>query len=103
MKSLITKGLVIGLLLGFFLYSLPALQAESEVKSKKININTASLAELQKLPRIGEKVAQRIIEYRKEHGKFKKIEELMKIPGIGEKIFNNLKDLITVGDQKKLE
>lgn len=103
MKSLIMKGLVISLSLGFFLYSLPALQAESEAKTKKININTASLAELQKLPRIGEKVAQRIIEYRKEHGKFKKIEELMKIPGIGEKVFNNLKDLITVGDQKKLK
>jgi len=103
MKDLIMKGLVISVLLGFFLYSLPALQADSKAKSKKININTASLAELQKLPRIGEKVAQRIIEYRKEHGKFKKIEELMKVPGIGEKVFNNLKDLIIVGDQKKLK
>jgi len=63
----------------------------------KVNINAASLTDLQGLPRIGPKIAQRILDFRKEHGPFKKIEELMKVRGIGEKVFSNLKDLITVG------
>lgn len=67
---------------------------------KKININTASLTELQELPRIGEKTAQKIIDFRKEHGNFKKIEEIMKVKGIGEKVFAQLKDLITVGAER---
>jgi len=84
------------------LFSVPSFGEESVI-SNKININTASLTELQKLPRIGEKVAQRIIDFRKEHGPFNKIEELMKVQGIGEKTFNNLKDLITVGSNGKSE
>ena len=52
--------------------------------------------ELQELPRIGEKVAQRIIDFREKEGKFEKIEELMKFRGIGEKTFDKLKELITV-------
>jgi len=76
---------------------------EDKAKTEKININTASLTELQKLPRVGEKVAQRIIDFRKEHGPFNKIEELMKVQGIGEKTFNDLKDLITVGSNGKSE
>lgn len=79
------------------------LMGEDKAKTEKININTASLTELQKLPRVGEKVAQRIIDFRKEHGPFNKIEELMKVQGIGEKTFNDLKDLITVGSNGKSE
>jgi competence protein ComEA len=62
----------------------------------KVNINSASSDDLQKLPQIGPKVAQRIIDFRKTNGPFKKAEELMKVQGIGEKIFAKLKDLITV-------
>jgi comEA protein len=101
MRRLIRKGLVLGILVGFFLSYLPSLQAESKPKQETININTASLKELQELPKIGAKVAQRIIDYRKAHGKFKKIEELMKVKGIGEKIFKQIKDLITVGPSAK--
>ena len=68
----------------------------SETGGKKININTADTGELQTLPRIGPKVAQKIIEFRNKHGKFKKIEEIMKVKGIGEKIFQDIKDKITV-------
>jgi len=90
------KGLVLGVLMAFFLSFLPCIQADSKPEQEKININTASLAELQKLPRIGPKVAQRIIDYRKAHGKFKKAEEIMKVRGISEKTYKKIKDLIIV-------
>ncbi|MFW6140266.1 MAG: ComEA family DNA-binding protein [Acidobacteriota bacterium] len=102
MKNLITKSFAASLVILFALVSVASVQGglTSQAEAKKININTASQAELQKLPRIGEVVAQRIIEFREKNGKFKKIEELMKVRGIGEKTFENLKDLITVGPEK---
>lgn len=85
----------------FALSLLSPLQAQTKSTVEKVNINTANLDELQTLPRIGEKVAQRIIDYRKEHGPFKKIEELMKVQGVGEKTFKLLKDKIEVGSKAK--
>jgi competence protein ComEA len=76
-------------------------QAYPETQNKKIDINTASVTELQKLPRIGEKVAQRIIDFRKQHGDFKKIEEIMKVKGIGERTFKLIKDMIVVKSKSK--
>lgn len=61
-----------------------------------ININTASLEELQNLPGIGEAKAKSIIEYRKNCGKFTKKEDLLNIKGIGDSVFADLKDYITV-------
>ena len=75
--------------------------AVSQGSEKKININSATALELQELPRIGEKVSQRIVEFREKNGKFKKIEEIMKVEGIGEKVFLQLKNLITLEDPKK--
>ena len=76
-------------------FSIPD-QAAAQQSNKKININTASLAELQTLPKIGPKIAQRIIDFREENGKFASITDLLKVKGIGEKTFEQLKDLITV-------
>ena len=61
--------------------------------NKKININTADKDELTKLPNIGDKRADAIIEYR-ETKRFEKIEDIKNVSGIGEKYFEQMKDLI---------
>ena len=65
--------------------------------SGPVNINTASLSELQTLPGVGPVLAQRIIDYRTEHGSFRSPEELSKVEGIGQKTLLAILDLITVG------
>jgi competence protein ComEA len=62
----------------------------------KVNINQATAAQLALLPRIGDKVAERIVDYRKDHGNFSRPEELMEVKGIGEKLFLVLKPYVTV-------
>jgi competence protein ComEA len=64
--------------------------------AKRVNINTATLAELDTLPKIGLVTAQRIIDYRTKNGPFKEIQDLKNISGIGDATFEALKDLITV-------
>lgn len=66
--------------------------------SEKVNLNTADMEELTQLPRIGEKLAGKIIRYREENGSFGRIEEIMEISGIGEKTFLEIKEQITVGE-----
>ncbi|HKT81651.1 MAG TPA: helix-hairpin-helix domain-containing protein [Vicinamibacterales bacterium] len=61
-----------------------------------VNLNTATQQELETLPGIGARTAERIIEYRTKKGPFKKIEELMNVQGIGEKSFLKLKPQLTV-------
>ena len=100
MKNSQTALFLLGLMLVLPLLAAAAPLPSGQDQAKKVNINTASSAELQSLPRIGEKVAQRIIDFRKEHGPFKKIEDLMKVKGIGEKTFLNLKDRITIANEK---
>ena len=74
----------------------PGLQDEQEQRQETVELNTATSAELQTLPRVGERTAQRIIEYREEHGGFEKIEDLMNVRGIGEKTFLRLRPLVRV-------
>jgi competence protein ComEA len=61
-----------------------------------ININTATKEQLKELPRIGDAIAQRILDHRAQQGGFKKIENIMDVSGIGAKMFENLKNKITV-------
>ena len=65
-----------------------------------VNLNTATVAQLDALPGIGKSTAQRIVEYRQKNGGFKKIEELMNVKGVGEKSFLKLKPVITVGGDR---
>ncbi|WP_053956992.1 helix-hairpin-helix domain-containing protein [Inediibacterium massiliense] len=61
---------------------------------KKLDINTASITDLESLNGIGTALAQRIIEYRDKNGNFKKIEDIMNVSGIGKKKFENIQDQI---------
>lgn len=62
----------------------------------RININTATVAELQRLPGIGPALAARIVAYREAWGPFRRIEDLLEVPGIGQRRFEQIKDLIKV-------
>lgn len=69
---------------------------KEETNSKKVNINTATLEELQSLDGIGESKAKSIIKYREEHGVFVKIEDLLNVSGIGESLYESIKENITI-------
>jgi competence protein ComEA len=64
--------------------------------SAKININTASVEELDKLPGIGPSIAGAIIDYRTTNGPFKQIEDINEVKGIGDALFEKIKEQITV-------
>jgi competence protein ComEA len=72
------------------LYLIPAVASTG-----KVNINTAGKAQLVTLQNVGDKIADRIIEYRKAHP-FKVPEDIMKVKGIGQKVFDTNKDRIIV-------
>ncbi|MFW6348506.1 MAG: ComEA family DNA-binding protein [Cyclonatronaceae bacterium] len=72
---------------------------EAPEETEKININTATSAELEGLPGIGPAIAGRIIEHRNAHGPFQRIEDIKNVRGIAEGRFSNIKDLITVGEE----
>ena len=61
-----------------------------------MNLNTATVEQLQTLPRIGPALAARIIAWRDEHGGFKSVDELDAVPGIGPAMMTSLRPLVTV-------
>lgn len=65
-------------------------------KTSQININIATIEELDTLPGVGEATANKIVNYRGENGEFKSIEEIKSVNGIGDKKFEEMKDLICV-------
>lgn len=68
----------------------------SNALGSKININSATISELDTLPGIGPSYAARIIEYRDGHGGFKSIEEIKNVTGIGDATFSKIKDQIEI-------
>lgn len=74
------------------LVAAPALGAEG----KTVNVNTATAADLELLPRIGPAVAARIVEQREKNGAFKSLDDLMLVRGIGESIFEQLKPYVAI-------
>ncbi len=71
-------------------------QVSNSNKSAKVNINTATQTELETLPGIGASTAIKIIDYRKDKGKFKSIEDIKEVKGIGDSKFEKIKEYITV-------
>ena len=67
-----------------------------DVGAGRINLNTATAAELETLPAIGPGLAQRIIEYRADNGSFVSVDDIRKVSGIGEATYETIKDLIFV-------
>ena len=88
-KRFLALFLVITILTTF----VPSLWAQ---EAETININQASAEEISQLKGIGQKYAERIVQYRDEHGPFESPEDIIKVQGIGEKIFDINKDKITV-------
>ena len=67
-----------------------------------ININTADVAQLSLLPRVGAKAAQRIVDYRTQHGRFAKPTDIMQVKGFGDKSYERLSSYIAVEGQSTL-
>ena len=67
-----------------------------QISETAININTAPAAELEKLPHIGAKKAQEIVEYREKFGKFRRAEHLILVRGISDQRFREIRHLIRV-------
>ena len=61
-----------------------------------MNLNSATAAQLEELPGVGPVLAQRIVDWRTEHGRFASVDELGEVSGIGEKIFAALQPKVTV-------
>lgn len=68
----------------------------SATKPAPVNLNTASAAEIKRLPGVGTVLAERIITYRNENGHFRRVEHLMMVRGISDRKFRELRSLVRV-------
>ena len=93
MKNIKTFSIIVLIGLLFLSFCQPVM-----ANSKKININTGTKKELITFKHVGDKIADRIIEYRKIHP-FEKPEDIMKVKGIGQKVFDANKQMIIVKDE----
>lgn len=81
-----------------FLVPPAAAQEESKKPKPPVNLNTASVAELARLPGVGQVIARRIVSHRKNSGPFRKVDELLVIRGISQARLEKLRPLVTVGE-----
>jgi competence protein ComEA len=77
--------------------NVPGIVNTSHVNVGRVNINTATVVELDALPGIGETTAQAIVDYRLQNGPFQVIQDIMNVPGIGPSAYALIKDYINVG------
>jgi competence protein ComEA len=71
--------------------------AATQAPAGKVNLNTATISQLEDLPGIGPSLAARIVEHRQKNGAFKSVDDLMAVKGIGEKNFTKLQGFLSVG------
>jgi len=77
-----------------------AKKPKKALEEKSININTADIKELEKLPRIGPATAKKILDLRKEKGRFKEIEDLLEVKGIGPKTLERIRPFIILTEDR---
>ena len=92
----INRFVAAALLAALVLTTGPAFAAAGAPQGK-VNLNTATVSQLEDLPGIGPALAARIVEHRQKNGAFKSVEDLMAIKGIGEKNFSKIQGYLSVG------
>ncbi len=90
-KLIVICAMVATALVGAPLSALATSQGAEQSLAAQVNINTATIEQLEQLPNVGAVIAERIIAYRDQHGAFSAPEDLMKVKGIGEKTFAHIK------------
>ncbi|MGH9364053.1 MAG: ComEA family DNA-binding protein [Thermoanaerobaculia bacterium] len=103
MNARILRPLLAASLVLAFSLAVRAADTASAANGKKVNINQASAEELARLPRVGAKAAQRVVDYRKARGPFARPEDLMEVKGFGEKKFEQLKPYLAVSGPTTLD
>lgn len=78
-----------------------AAEGASKEKPALVDINTATTAELEKLPGVGPSLAKRIVEFREKNGAFQSVEDLLKVQGIGEKSLARFREFVTASKPAK--
>jgi len=96
MTRFVLPALVVVSLVGASPFAQEPPRSTAAVQAPMVNLNSATVPQLEALPGIGRATAERIVEYRQKSGGFKKVEDLMNVRGVGEKSFLKLKPLITV-------
>ncbi len=77
----------------------PAATAPDATPQARMNLNTATASQLERLPRIGPRMAARIVAYRAEHGAFQRVEDLVRVRGIGPKTLARLSPYLFVAQE----
>ena len=98
MKKCVLAGLLMSALLTAAVPDALAQQPATMTKAATIDLNSASVSDLESLPGVGRRTAERIVEYRQKNGSFKKIEELMNVKGIGEKNLERIQPHLSLGE-----
>ena len=102
MRKSLQFVLVALVVLGVAGSAIAADKAASPAPAGVVNLNTADAVQLSMLPRVGAKAAQRIVNYRREHGLFKKTSDLMQVKGFGDKKYQHLASYLSVDGKTTL-
>ncbi len=92
----INRFVAAALLAALVLTTGPAFAA-AQAPAGKVNLNTATVSQLEDLPGIGPALAARIVEHRQKNGAFKSIEDVMAVKGVGEKNFSKIQPFLSLG------